>query len=291
MTALGRRELDARPFAPGVLDALIAAIDVNDAIDLAAPLPASVRLDYPANRFVDGFRLSRQLWLEGCDRDALIAFALRLRRGEPIDDEARHWFKQVRARLKHLRFAFFLYSATYRSPAMLSLLTLVMGELQDASRVGDAGKVRAQANRLRWLLARPIWPFVKREFDRLVPGDTAGFRRFTLSQVASLRPILTTPEVGAHAFHAARKVVSRQVSFHDDMRTLHPSTEHREMARWLATLNGLMGRVHDDLVARTAAGTFDYARDTFVLDHDIATLIEALIGLYFGTSSSYPSSA
>lgn len=278
------------PFAPEVMDALMAAIDVNDAIDPAAPLPATVCLDYPTEQFVEGFRLSRQLWAEGFDRDALIAVGTRLWRGETLDDEARHAFKQVRARLKHLRFAFFLYSAAHRSPTTLSLLTLVMGELQDSMRVGNLRTARTQAARLRWLLARPVWPLVARDFNRFVRSDTPGFRRFTLSQIAALRPVLATPRIGAHAFHSARKIVSRQVSFHDDMRTLHPSIEHRAMARWLATLNGLMGQIHDELVGRNAAGTFDYARDTFLLDQEIATRIAALIALYLGTSNSNPSS-
>lgn len=278
------------PFAPEVLEALMAAIDVNDAIDPAAPLPATVRLDYPAERFAEGFGLSRQLWWKGFDREGLTAVATHLSRGEALDDDARQAFKQIRARLKHLRFAFFLYSAAHRSPTTLSLLTLTMGELQDAARVGNIRTARAHAARLRWLLARPVWPFVARDVDRFRRSDFPSFRRFTLSQIASLRPMLATPKTGAHAFHAARKVVSRQVSFHDDMRTLHPSAEHKAMARWLATLNGLMGQVHDDLVARNAAGTFDYARDTFLVDREIATRIEALIALYLGTSSSNPPS-
>ena len=119
-----------------------------------------------------------------------------------------------------------------------------------------------------------------------MPSDAGGFRRFTLSEIGSLRPLLAAPMTGAHAFHAARKVVSRQVSFHDDMRTLHPSAEHRAMARWLATLNGLMGQLHDDLVARDAAGAFSYARDSFALPHNIRARLEALAGLYLDTSNS-----
>ncbi len=283
---LRRAALDTIRFAPAELDALVAAIDVNDLIDLDAPLPASVELDHPADRFVEGFCLSRQLWQEGLDRAELVGLAARLRRGGTLDTDGRRWFKQVRARFKHLRFAFFLYSTQHRSPAMLSLVTLVLGELQDAVKVRGPADIRRHAARLQLLMTSPAFARLVRETDRLTPSDAAGFRRFTLSQIATLRPTLAGPAIDAHAFHAARKVVSRQVSFHDDMRTLHPSPEHMAMARWLATLNGLMGQFHDDLVARDAAGAFRYRRDTFALPADIRARLEALAALYLGSSSS-----
>lgn len=286
MTTLRRADLDAGPFTPERIDALVAAIDVNDAVDLDAKLAASITLDHPAERFVDGFRLSRQLWREGFDWRALDAMAARLARGETLSPDEQRRFKQVRARFKHLRFAFFLYDARHRSPPMLSLVTLVLGELQDAFRVRGPREVRRQAFRLRLLLTAPARLLLARETDRLKPSDPAGFRRFTLAEIASLRPLLTRETTGAHAFHAARKVVSRQVSFHDDMRTLHPSPEHRPMARALATLNGLMGRLHDELVARDAAGTFRYAIDDVAMPDDIHDRLAALVELYLGTSSS-----
>jgi hypothetical protein len=291
VTTLRARALDADPFATDVLAALVAAIEVNDLVDREASLPVSVTRDYPAEQFVECFRLSRQLWKEGFDRRGLIALAAGLRRGEALDEEARRWFKQVRARFKHLRFAFFLYSAEHRSPPMLSLVTLVMGELQDAVRVKGMREVRRQATRLQLLLAPPGAQYLARETGRLTPSVSDGFRRFVEGEVASLRPLLAARETGAHAFHAARKVVSRQVSFHDDMRTLYPSDEHRAMARWLATLNGLMGQAHDDLVARNAAGAFRYGRDAFVLPEEIRVRLEALVRLYLGTSNSKPPSA
>ncbi len=291
MTPLPRVALDESAYDAETLDALVAAIDVNDLIDLHAPLPQELALDFPPERFVEGFRLSRQLWQLGFDRAGLIDLAARLRRGETIDEAQRHWFKQVRARFKHLRFAFFLYSQQHRSPKMMSLVTLVMGELQDAVKVKGRAEVRRQASRLYLLLKAPTWRLLTREADRFVPSDAAGFRRFTLSEMASLQPLLSSPAIGAHAFHAGRKVISRQVSFHDDMRTLYPAEEHRAMARWLATLNGLMGQFHDDLVARNASGSFSYARDTFALPDDIRSRLGEIATLYLGTSSSVPSAS
>lgn len=283
---LGRAALDAIRFPPATLAALVAAIDVNDHIDPQAALPRHVPPDQPAPHLVEGFALSRQLWQEGFDWRRLRALANRLRRGGTLDEEERRWFKQVRARFKHLRFAFFLYAARHRSPAMLSLVTLVLGELQDAVRVRGPVAVRRHATRLAVLLTPPARRLLAWETDRFAPTSPAGLRAFTRAQVATLPPLLAAPVIGAHAFHAARKVVSRQVSFHDDMRTLHPSPEHVASARGLATINGLMGRFHDELVARDAAGSFDYHRDSFALPPDIRARLEALAVLYRGTSSS-----
>lgn len=265
--------------------ALAAAIDVNDRIDLAAPLPPTFAFDVPPERFADGFRLSRQLWEERFDAAATAALAARLARGGAKVGE-RDAFKQVRAAFKHLRFAFFLYDRRHRAPPILSLVTLEMGELQDAVRVGQAAAARRHGAALRALLAPPLRPLLRREIG-LEPTDAAGSRAFTDAQLASLRPLLGQVAVDAHAFHAARKVVSRQVSFHDDMRTLAPEGEasaaHRAAARWLATLNGLMGAFHDELVTRAAAGGFRYGRDTVALPPAIR---ERLALLSRGTSSS-----
>lgn len=291
MTVLRRAALEAAPYPPVVLAALVAAIEVNDLIDLDAPPPVSVRVDNSAERLIAGFRLSRQLWREGVDRAALIALADRVRRDGALDDDARAWMKQVRARFKHLRFAFYLYTDAHRSPAMLSLVTLILGELQDALRVKGAREVRRRALQLRLLLAGPLWRRLEREIDRLAASDAASFRRFTHDQIASLRPLLASPTVTAHGFHLGRKVVSRQVSFHDDMRVLYGEADHIATARWLATLNGLMGAAHDDLVAGHASGGFDYRRERFALPDDIRHRLHALIALYRGTSSSDPPSA
>lgn len=283
---LRRGALDAIRFPPATLDALVAAIDVNDRIDLSATLPESVILDIRPERLIDGFALSRQLWREGFDWRRLLLLAKDLRHGGPLDDGERRWFKQARARFKHLRFAFFLYSAGHRSPPLLSLVTLVLGELQDAVRVRGPDDVRRHARRLELLLTAPARALLMRETDRFEPGDVASFRQFTRSQMATIQPLLAAPLTDAHAFHAARKVVSRQVSFHDDMRTLHPSPDHLAFARALATINGLMGRFHDDLVARDASGEFRYRQDLFMLPDDIRSHLQALVALYLGASSS-----
>lgn len=271
--------LDARRFDRARLDLLYAAIEVNDLIDPAAAPPPAVRLDYRQANLVEGYRLSRQLWREGHDRAALIGTATTLARGGPFGRDEQRAFKQVRAKFKHLRFAFVLYRADHRCPAAFKAITTTMGQLQDAVRGGRQQAVRRQALLLRGLLANLPQQLLAREVDRVSLTDPHGFRAFTLAQIAALRRMLGSPTINGHRFHAARKIVSRQVSFHDDMRTLAPDADLATMARYLATINGLMGQHHDLLVARAAAGD-GYGGDEFAMPEPIRERLAKLVALY-----------
>ncbi|MEG3089447.1 hypothetical protein [Sphingomonas sp. PB4P5] len=267
-------------FSPAQLDALFAAILVNDVVDAAVELPATIRVDYPTGHLADGFALSRQLWETGFDREALIALATRLGRDGAIDAIEQLWFKHIRAKFKHLRFAFVLYGAEHRCPATFKAVTTSMGHLQDAFRGGRRGAVARQAAVLRLLLARVPLVVLKREIARMKPSDSADFRRFTLAQIAELRGMLATDTITGHKFHVARKIVSRQVSFHDDMRSIHAADEHLAMSRYLSAINGLMGQYHDGLVLRKVSGELDYARETFAFPPDIRARLTALVDRY-----------
>ena len=277
---LGSRELDGEPFPAERLDALYAAIRVNDVIDEHAPPPATVRLDYDRDWLIDGFRLSRQLWREGFDRADLIDMARDIGAGGGVEPATAARFKDVRAKFKHLRFAFVLYAADHRCPVAFKALTTIMGQVQDAARNGRRRAAARQAALLRLSLNHLPQALLAREVDRLVPSSPADFRSFVLDQIGSLRAMLGAATITGHRFHAARKVVSRQVSFHDDMRIIHPDPAHDAMARYLATINGLMGRFHDDLVRRHTLGELDYANASFALPPAIAQRLAALASLY-----------
>lgn len=267
-------------FSPTELEALFAAILVNDVVDASVDLPDVIRIDYPTEHLADGFALSRQLWEQGFDRDALIALAGKLGREGEIDAAEQLWFKHVRAKFKHLRFAFVLYGAEHRCPATFKAVTTAMGHLQDAFRGGRRGAVARQAAVLRLLLARVPLAVLRRETLRMTPSDGGDFARFTAAQITELRGMLAADTITGHKFHVARKIVSRQVSFHDDMRTIHPAPEHFLLSRYLSAINGLMGQFHDGLVARKASGELDYARETFAFPPDIRARLTALVERY-----------
>lgn len=269
-----------RRFSGDELDRLFDAILINDVVDATVTLPEAIRLDYSDAYLRDGFAISRALWAAGFDRAATIHLVTRLGRGGAIAADEQIWFKHVRAKFKHLRFAFVLYDSAHRCPAAFKAVTTSMGHLQDAFRGGRQGAVTRHAAVLRLLLARPSMMLVEREIGRVDLAGGAGFRRFTLAQIAELRAMLGRQAVTGHEFHVARKIVSRQVSFHDDMRTIHPAPEHLAMSRYLSAINGLMGRFHDELVARKAGGSLDYARARFAMPDDIRARLTALAARY-----------
>lgn len=262
------------------LDTLWAAIQVNDLVaDVAAP-PKVPGLDIGREQILAGFGISRQLWRQGFDRADLLAMVQMLARGGRPDPGTRLRFKHVRARFKHLRFAFVLYGIDHSCPMTLKAITTAMGHLQDALKGGQAPAIRRFATILRHLLGPLPQALMQREVGRLEPCDPDGYRRFVLSQIATLRGMLEAAAMTGHQFHAARKVVSRQVSFHDDMRALTGRKDHEEMARFLAAINGLMGSAHDALVLDRTAGRSDYARRSFALSPDIRQRLTALVALY-----------
>ena len=277
---LDARALDAAPFSAAQLEALYDAIQVDDVIDDTVTLPASVPLDLDRAQLIDGFRVSRQLWRAGFDRRALIAMTHVLSRGEPFDAAAQARFKHVRAKFKHQRFAFVLYDSRHRCPTTFKSITTIMGVLQDAFRGERRAEVKRYAGLLRLSLGGVFLGMLNRDVDTLMPSDGADFRRFVEKEMVALSAMLERDTITGHQFHAARKVVSRQVSFHDDMRTIHSTPEHHAMARYLSAINGLMGRYHDELVLRGASGALDYAREGFVLPEDIRAMLDALVSLY-----------
>ena len=76
-----------------------------------------------------------------------------------------------------------------------------------------------------------------------------------------LQTLIASPALTGHQFHNVRKIVSRQVSFYDTLRSIDPDNrEARQISRFLAAINGLMGDRHDVMVADKLAGGDIYDR-------------------------------
>lgn len=277
---LGAEALAGVPFSKAQLDALYRAIQVNDVIDEDAQLPSAATSHCTQNQLIDGFRISRQLWREGFDPDVLIALVQKVGSGVEFGEHDRMAFKHIRAKFKHLRFAFVLYCDDHRCPTVFKALTTSMGHLQDAFKGADLRAVQRNAAVSKFLLTSLPQLILNREVDRLTPCEPDAYRRFVSEQMAALRFMLEKDTLTGHQFHAARKIVSRQVSFHDDMRTISPSPEGAAMSRYLGTINGLMGQYHDGLVLKRATGELNYARTGFELPAGIRQRLETLVNFY-----------
>ena len=272
--------LDARRFSRAQLEALFGAILINDEVDAETPLADAVTLDFDPGLLIDCYRLSRQLWEEGVNRVAMITLTSRLRRNRDLGPKDRLAFKYARAKIKQVRFACALFDARHRYPTILDWMTTALGHLQDAFKTGNKPAVWREALLCRLFLAAGPYALLRREIDRLRPATSADFRTYLLGQIGGLRALLARDTLTGAQFHAARKVISRHIAFYLALGTIQPSERNHRMTRLLAAINGLMGRMHDELIERREAGTQDYHGDHFDLPDDIRARLTALVSLY-----------
>lgn len=279
--ALARRLRACAPASEATLEALFEAVEIDDIVDPVVSLPDPIPMDYDRQRMEAGFGLCLQFWHRWADRGALLALVHTLLREGDLAPAARRDYKNIRAAYKQLRFALVLYSADHQAPKLFKLTVALMGLLQDAFRGGRRGAVLRTGLALRLLLSAPLWAAVENSLARTRIDDAAGFLAFRKGEMRWLRAALEKPGApNGHVFHKMRKVVSRQVSFYDTMRTLAPNAEEARLSRFLSAINGLMGRMHDDMVEQAAAGTVDYGRHGFPLPDDLRRRLETLVEHY-----------
>ncbi len=263
-------------FTTAQCDALFAALLVHDEIHPDAELPEALRLDYAPEQFAAAFALARQLWDTGCHRHALVRLTRKLSLGRHLDRADLGEFKDVRARFKQLRFASVMCDEAHVYSPALHRLTKTMGQLQDALKNGSQTRAAFRAAWLRLLLTGPAYRRITRGLDRFRPSSTASFHAFARSEMIEIRDFLARPRVTGKQFHDVRKIVSRLVAFYDAMNTLYPSAYHREIGRFVSTINGLMGGMHDGLIERRFSGEQNYRSETFLLPPEIAHRLRTL---------------
>lgn len=259
------------------LDALFQAVEMNDVVDPVVSLPDAILVPCSAQDMQRCFDLCLQFWRERADRTRMRELLDRLLVAGDLPLDARVRYKHIRAAYKQLRFALVLYGRRHKAPFLFRSTVAVMGLLQDAFRNRRRLAVQGYALALRLLLSWPVAMGVNREIAAVRLDDADGFHAFREAEFRRLKDGLAGGRLTGHRFHMMRKIVSRQVSFHDAMRTLAPSEQLYRMSRFLSAINGLMGSMHDDLVERSAMGHGHYHRDDFPLPRDIADRLEALV--------------
>ncbi|MGF7154739.1 hypothetical protein [Novosphingobium gossypii] len=267
-------------YAPEIIDALFEAVEMDDVVDPVVSLPDRIPVACSQEEMRRCLDLCIQFWREGALRSDLRSLTGTLLSTGNLAPAARRRYKLIRARYKHLRFALVLYGVQHRVPTLFGATVAVMGHLQDAYRNNRRFAVLGYALALRLLLTWPVWSAVHREVRHVRLDDAEGFLCYRKQEISRLRRWLGDARLTAHRFHAMRKIVSRQVSFYDTMRTLEPGDKLFRMSRFLSAINGLMGSLHDDLVEGAVAGTHDYHRDEFVLPDDIRCRLERLAQAY-----------
>lgn len=272
--------LDEPRFSAEQCETLFAAVLAHDAIDLNATLPDAIHLDYSPEQLTQCYRICRQVWKDGVDRKALAGIVEKISRHRALSTEDQLLFKHVRAKFKHLRFAYVVCDERHRYPRIFHLLVGIMGNLQDAFKNGQDAAVRRAAILARVLLASFPYQWIAREVDRFHPSTTAAFQSYVRGQIHFVRVHLAGKAITGKEFHEMRKVISRQVALYDNLSILFPSPYHGRVLRYLSTINGLMGALHDELIVKRFEKTQDYHVDTFEIPEAIRQRLLALTTSY-----------
>lgn len=274
------KSIEEPSFSVEQCNELFAAILVHDDVDLTAELPDTVHLEYSQYQLTQCYRICFQLWEEGVDRKFLIRVARKLYWHRSLDPDVQTVFKHMRAKFKHLRFAYMTFDIHHCYPPEFHRIIRKMGNLQDAFKYENSAKMSRAAIYVRLLSINVVYAFNTRKIRKLEPTTTESFGDYINNEVHFIRLNLLEENVTGRVFHEMRKVISRQVALYDNLKTLYPSPYHSKLSRYLSTLNGLMGNMHDELIAKHFDDTQDYESHTFKVPAQIRQRLTALAGKY-----------
>lgn len=255
----------------------------DDVVDLLAPSPSAPAPALTHSELAGCYRLAWQLLVTGVDlpatRQLVLAIAIK---GSATAEQALQ-FKYMRARFKKMRFACANYSAQHSYPEKLDSITRLMGRFQDAFKNG-------QRRRLMWLgiklwcrLRDDLFSTLHRTLTEAGLSTPESFRLYIaredehLAQSSHADAFLT-----ARQFHDLRKIVSRRIALSDTRRALSPSPEYDALSLFLATINGLMGKMHDDLVMKKIENKLVYEQELFEFPEVVSSRIRALVAVQGG---------
>jgi hypothetical protein len=253
---------------------------VHDDIDLSAELPETIHLEYSQHQFTQCYRICLQLWQEGVDRRFLSRVAGQLYRHSNMDAETQLAFKSMRAKFKHLRFAYMTFDASHCYPPEFHRIIRKMGNLQDAFKYEQPYKLRRSAIYLRLLSINFVYAFSTWKIRHFHPSTTEAFCNYINNEIHFIRMNLVEEKVTGRVFHEMRKVISRQVALYDNLKVLYPSDYHQSISRYLSTINGLMGGMHDELVAKHFDDAQDYESYAITVPDEIRQRLMALTERY-----------
>jgi len=248
---------------------LFAAVLVHDDCYPEASLPQHIHLDYSTEQLNLCYAICLQIWQQGVVREDLMTMIIQLSRQDSFSVDAQLNYKYIRAKFKHLRFAYICFDKNHRYPFIFHRMTILMGKLQDALKNDQTAGVKWLSFLLRLLLSKFCYGFIVREVHGFIASKPESFQQYIYQEINFLRAHIEKVEITSKQFHEMRKVISRQVALYDNLKILFPSTYHNSISEYLSTINGLMGSMHDTLIAKKIEKSQDYYADTFVIPEDI----------------------
>ncbi|QDH13509.1 hypothetical protein E3E12_04075 [Formicincola oecophyllae] len=261
-------KLDWPRFKKAILDKLNGYILIDDEPHPDAVLPDNVMPRCTAAEIQAGYALCWQLLDRGADMKAFRRLVWRIARQGSATPEDQLAFKDVRGRCKHLRFGFVNFDRRHIYPVLLQSAIVLMGNMQDAFKNGRRYTTLYYGLWLLLTTSPLFWWLAKLELRHFRPDTPEGVlawqRKENDNLAQATQSALKGNGMSAHAFHCMRKVISRRTSFNDTLRVIRPSTWLDDLAKSLATMNGMMGELHDVLIERAMDGQQDYRHDQFM---------------------------
>jgi hypothetical protein len=260
------------------LTALMQNILDDDEIDFGAGCPTKPEPDFTVVELAGCYRLAWQLLVSGVSmspaRRLVTTIAIRC----SATPEQAASFKLIRARFKHMRFACSNCSEQHAYPEQLNSITRLMGKFQDAFRNGQKIKTLTLGVWLCYRLRRSFFEDLRKSIAEAQLSSVESFKDYLAAENQQLAEAVRGGEyLTARQFHALRKIISRRIALNDTRRVLHPSPELDALSLFLATINGLMGDMHDDLVLKRIRNELDYEKEPFKLPDEIVSRIRAFV--------------
>lgn len=272
--------VNLKAFSKKQCDDLFAAVLVHDELYPEATLPDAIHLDYTQEQLSQCYKICQQLWQEGPNREALSQMVDKIYKQGELNEQDQYAYYCMRAKIKHLRFACIMFDERHRYPRVFHLMTAVMGHLQDVLKNAQHSSVWPAALLVRLFLSKPLYAIAVKEIQNFQPSTVESFRQYVSEEINFIRLNLAKDEVTSHEFHDMRKVISRQVAMYDNLKTLYPSAYHQSISKCVSTLNGLMGSMHDELIAKKFDKTQHYYKDKFMMPEEIRLRLEQLTSKY-----------
>lgn len=267
-------------FAPEVTQRLFTAVEEDDYVDAQVSLPPVIDLHCTSEIIQSNYALCLQFWEEGVQRRDLLALTLKQASGVELSTAERLQYKYMRARYKHLRFAQRLYLQKHQAGFLFGKTTVYLGRFQDGFRNQKKDVITFYARLLRVYLSSPIWGLVRYRLRHSRLASVDNFVACRRAQMQALKTIIAKPKLTGREFHDVRKIISQQVSYYDTLRSIDPENrEARQVSRFLAAINGLMGDKHDEMVADDMENRLAYETPV-ALDEDIRQRLELLLARF-----------
>lgn len=266
-------------FPQQTLDLLFDAILIDDVIDQHIELPTYLPTKFSSEQLDKCLNLCQQLWLDGVANTELRHLIKKIIVNKNLNSEERLLYKYIRAKYKHMGFAFILYTTSHKRPFLFEATSTLMGEAQDAFRNQVKDKIICNGIFLNTITAWPFSHFTQK-YVQDAHLDTQSFMQHFRKDGKRIPEFLTLNSVTPSQFHGLRKIISRHVSFFDTLRTLYPDEIYYKMSRFLSAINGLMGNLHDDFVEKSLLKQLDYHQDKIEIPENIINLLKQAAFLY-----------